>query len=192
VQLVREVPSRALLWIARTYQTTRPGLLPISCRPVLHRKGYPKPAHSLNSGNVTASKDKSYGNLFYWLNSWPSASLADRGPRLSDKDKIVDRRRCCRHGLRIPLLLQVWGSSSPSRDGKSVDISGGGALLETDMPLRVGSILDLRIELPEEITGQPTTEWRCKSRVVRIVPTPSASYPVMAGVHFDWVDVSPR
>lgn len=128
----------------------------------------------------------------YWLNLWLGASLAGRGLGLSYKQQIVDRRRCCRHGLRIPLLLRVWGASSPSRDGKSVDISGEGALLETDMPLRIGSILDLRIELPEEITGQPTTGWRCKSRVVRIAPAPSASYPVTAGVHFDWVDVSPR
>jgi hypothetical protein len=64
--------------------------------------------------------------------------------------------------------------------------------VETDLILRVGSILDLRIELPEEITGRPTTEWRCKSRVVRIAPAPPVGYPVKVAVHFDWLDVSRR
>lgn len=116
----------------------------------------------------------------------------DRGLWLSDKDNVVERRRSVRHGLRIPLRLGVWGSSLPSRDAKSVDISEQGALVETDLPVRVGALLDLRIELPEEITGQPTTEWRCKSRVVHWALASSLDYPVKVGVHFDWLDVSPR
>ena len=109
-----------------------------------------------------------------------------------DKDNVAERRRSCRHSLRIPLRLSVWGSSLPSRDAKSVDISEQGALVETDLPVRVGALLDLRIELPEEITGQPTTEWRCKSRVVHWTLASSHDYPVKVGVHFDWLDVSPR
>ena len=116
----------------------------------------------------------------------------DRGLWLSDKDNVVERRRSCRHSLRIPLRLRVWGSSLPSRDAKSVDISEQGALVETDLPVRVGALLDLRIELPEEITGQPTTEWRCKSRVVHLALASSQGYPVKVGVHFDWLDVAPR
>ena len=111
---------------------------------------------------------------------------------MSDKDNVVDRRRSCRHSLKMPLRLLVWGSSGPSRDAKSVDISEQGALVETDLSVRVGAILDLRIELPEEVTGQPTTEWRCKSRVVHLARAPSAGYPVKVGVHFDWLEVSPR
>jgi len=115
----------------------------------------------------------------------------DRGPGLNDKDNVVERRSSCRHSLRIPLRLRFWGSSLPSRDAKSVDISEQGALVETDLPVRVGALLDLRIELPEEITGQPTTEWRCKSRVVHMTLASSINCPVKVGVHFDWLDVSP-
>lgn len=107
-----------------------------------------------------------------------------------NKDNVADRRRSCRHSLRIPLHLQIWGISGPTGIGKSVDISEDGALLETDLPLRVGSLLDLRIKLPEEITGQQTTEWRCKGRVVRIALPSSVGYPVKVGVHFDWLSVS--
>ena len=107
-------------------------------------------------------------------------------------DNVVERRRSFRHSLRIPLRLRVWGFSGPSRDAKSVDISEDGALLETDLPVRIGALLDLRIELPEEITGQPTTEWRCKSRVVHVTLASSVGYPLKVGVHFDWLGVSPR
>ena len=111
---------------------------------------------------------------------------------MGDKDDLVERRSSSRHSLRIPLHLRVWGSSGPSRNAESVDISEQGALVETDLPLRLGAILDLRIELPEEITGQPTTEWRFKSRVVRLAPASSAGYPLQVGVHFDRLHVSAR
>ncbi|PYT99017.1 MAG: hypothetical protein DMG38_13420 [Acidobacteria bacterium] len=115
-----------------------------------------------------------------------------RGRASGGKDNFVERRGSCRHNLKIPLHLRAWGGSGPNRDGKSFDISEQGALLETDLPLPVGALLDLRIKLPEEITGQPTTEWRCKSRVVHIALASSVSYPVKVGVHFDWLDVSRR
>ena len=75
-------------------------------------------------------------------------------------------------------------------NGKSLDISEEGALLETDFILTVGSLLDLRIKLPEVITGQHATEWLCKGRVVRIAPYSSAGYRVRVGVHFDGLSVA--
>ena len=107
---------------------------------------------------------------------------------MDEKDHLVERRSSCRHSLRIPLYLRLWGSSGPSRSAESLDISEEGALIETDLPLRIGAFLDLRIELPEQITGQPTTEWRFKSRVVRMAP--SAGRRLKVGVHFDRLHVS--
>ena len=111
---------------------------------------------------------------------------------MRDKDNVGERRRSCRHSLRIPLRLGVWGSALPARHAQSLDISDEGALVETDLSVPVGALLDLRIELPEQITGQPTTEWRCKSRVVHLALGSSAGYAVKVGVHFDWLEVSPR
>lgn len=109
------------------------------------------------------------------------------------ESRIVDRRQAYRHSLKIPLRLRPWGSSNPDRKGESVDISERGALLQTDLPLRPGSMIDLRLEIPEEITGQATTEWRCKGRVVRITRVPSLNGlngVVRVGVHFDSLDVT--
>ena len=101
-----------------------------------------------------------------------------------------DRRSTERHSLRIPLHLRICGSSGPKQMAESVDLSGRGALLETDYPLRVGSVVDLQLKLPEEITGQPTTEWRCRGHVVRVVAHATLNGPLRAGVHFDRLDVS--
>ena len=109
---------------------------------------------------------------------------------MRDRDWTIDRRRSHRHSLRIPLRLEIWGNGRSSRSGKSIDISEAGALLETDLALLVGSLLDMRMTLPEEITGQPTTEWRCKGRVVRIAPSLLRGYPLQVAVQFDSLDVS--
>jgi len=106
------------------------------------------------------------------------------------QENIADRRRADRHRLKIAVRLRTWGLSSSAGGGESVDISATGALLETELPVQVGSFFDLRLKLPEEITGQPTTEWRCKGRVVRLVSPMSLGYLSRVGVHFDWLDAS--
>ena len=102
--------------------------------------------------------------------------------------EIANRRRADRHRLKIAVHLRNWGSSIAASSGKSIDISSTGALLETNLPAAIGAFFDLRLKLPEEITGQPTTEWHCKGRVVRVAPPMSVGYLSRVGVHFDWLD----
>jgi hypothetical protein len=101
---------------------------------------------------------------------------------------ILDRRLTQRHSLRIPLEFRIWGAEGPEHRGKSIDLSGRGVLLETPLPLQVGSKVELRLKLPEEITGQPTTEWRCKGCVVRVEQCGASNLRV--GLHFESLDVS--
>ena len=100
-----------------------------------------------------------------------------------------DRRSSRRHSLKIPLRLRIWGTPGPEQRAESVDLSERGALLETRLPLLVGTALDLRLNLPEEMTGQPTTEWRCRGRVIRVAPRISLQRSAQVGVHFDWLQV---
>lgn len=62
-------------------------------------------------------------------------------------------------------------------------------MLRTDLALPIGMMLDLLLRLPEEITGQPTTEWQCGGRVVRIVRDRVNGY-AEAAVNFEWVAMS--
>lgn len=116
--------------------------------------------------------------------------LVNLGQKVTERGKAGDRRRADRHRLRIPLRLRIWESSTPERRGESIDISASGAFMEIDWPLQVGTFVDLRLELPEEIIGQPTTEWHCKGRVVRVSAYKSTNSLTRVGVCFDWIDAS--
>jgi len=102
----------------------------------------------------------------------------------------LDRRLEQRHSLRIPLELRIWGAAGPEHRAESIDLSGRGVLLETALPLEVGSTVELRLKLPEEITGQPTTEWRCRGYVVRLVQSGPSNSQARVGLHFESLDVS--
>jgi hypothetical protein len=102
----------------------------------------------------------------------------------------LDRRLTQRHSLRIPLELRLWGAEGPEHRAESIDLSGRGVLLETPLPLEVGSTVELRLKLPEEITGQPTTEWRCRGCVVRVVECGVSNNQLRVGLHFESLDVS--
>ena len=102
---------------------------------------------------------------------------------------IADRRRTRRLKLRIPLLLRVRGSVDPEQHAESVDISERGALVKTNLPLRVGLLVDVRLEFLGEITGERTTEWQCRGRVVRVARHAGEAQPWNAGVRFEQLGV---
>jgi hypothetical protein len=62
--------------------------------------------------------------------------------------------------------------------------------METDADLAIGAVVELRLKFPEQVTGQPTMEWRCKGRVVRTSSKDRPSGRPRVGLHFDWLDVS--
>lgn len=67
------------------------------------------------------------------------------------KDK--DRRRAQRFRLSVPLKLMVGEAASGSIETvgvETVDISSAGALVDTEFPLPVGSVLEIDIDIPLE------------------------------------------
>jgi hypothetical protein len=104
----------------------------------------------------------------------------------------TDRRSARRLVLRIPLRLCIWQSAGPEQRAESIDLSERGVLLVTNSALRVGTEIELHLKIPAEVTGEPKIEWRCKGRVVHIVPDISLNGPVTAGVHFDGLQVLRR
>ena len=88
---------------------------------------------------------------------------APRKMRVNNSITIRDRRLTMRYSLRTPLQIRILGSNDPCHRAESIDFSGRGALLETELPLKVGSAVELHLKLPEELTGQPATEWHLPS-----------------------------
>lgn len=88
------------------------------------------------------------------------------------------------------MQLRIPGSSGPEVWGHSVNLSESGVLLETGLPVEVGTDVELGLTLLEDTTGQPTTEWRCRGRVVHQQLQASLGGESRFGVRFDSLDAS--
>lgn len=53
----------------------------------------------------------------------------------------------------------------------------------------IGSAIEVLVTMPEEITGEPTTEWRCTGHVVRLEPVETPPEKSGVGVQFDCYEI---
>jgi hypothetical protein len=106
--------------------------------------------------------------------------------------KVVtsDRRLTVRQNIRTPIRIRHWKSDIPEERGESENLSEDGILFATDSAIRVGTVLEILLKMPEVITGRPTTEWLCSGHVVRVEPIESPRGKHGVGVQFDCYDVS--
>jgi hypothetical protein len=109
-------------------------------------------------------------------------SLADRFRR--------DRRLSRRHPLKTALRVRLWKSTLPEQRAESINLSERGIFFITDIPLQQGEAVEVLLKMPEEITGEPTTEWRCTGLVVRVQRVDSPKGKLGVGVRFDCYEVS--
>jgi hypothetical protein len=102
----------------------------------------------------------------------------------------ADRRISPRYGFRVPLRVRLWKSEAPEQRAESVNLSPHGVYFATDAPLREGETVEILLKMPQEITDEPTTEWRCTGHVVRVERGKEGSSKVGIGVRFDCYEVS--
>jgi len=83
-----------------------------------------------------------------------------------------DRRLAPRFRISIPLHFRLAKSSNSDAEShaETRDVSSRGACLETDAPPGVGSLLVIRMRLPEMIVGWRVPEWRIAAHVVHVEP----------------------
>jgi PilZ domain len=106
------------------------------------------------------------------------------------RDILRDRRIEQRHKVKTTLRVRVWKSGQPEKRGQSVNLSQRGIFFVTDSVLGKDDIVEILLQMPKEITGEPTTEWRCTGHVVRVEPVVSPKGRVGVGVQFYCYDVS--
>lgn len=97
----------------------------------------------------------------------------------------ADRRITLRHNLKTALRIRLWKSSAPEQRSESVNLSERGILYATDSPPHIGTVVEVLLKMPEEVTGEPTTEWLCSGHVVRVEPIDSPQGKLGVGVQFD-------
>lgn len=95
-----------------------------------------------------------------------------------------DRRFAERLNVKTALRLRVWKSGLPEQGAESVNLSRRGIFFATDSHLSKGQVVEILLKMPEEITGEPTAEWRCTGHVVRVEPANFAKGKFGVGVHF--------
>jgi hypothetical protein len=90
----------------------------------------------------------------------------------------------------MPLRIRLWKSSMPEHAAQSVDLSQRGIYFATDSLMREGETVEVFFDMPEEIIGEPTSEWRCTGHIVRVEENDSADGKLGVGVQFDCYEVS--
>jgi len=95
-----------------------------------------------------------------------------------------DRRFSQRHKVKTALRVRVWKSGLPEDRAESVNLSQRGIFFASSSRLAEGEVVEILLKMPEEITGQPTTEWRCTGQVVRVEAADSLKGKFGVGVQF--------
>ncbi|MGH9713371.1 MAG: PilZ domain-containing protein [Candidatus Acidiferrales bacterium] len=101
-----------------------------------------------------------------------------------------DRRQTERFDLEIPLSIRTLElPETLARMAVSTNISATGLCVATDLSLRVGTRVEISIRMPQHVSGQPSREWCCKGRVVRVEHDDCARERQWVGVEFHYYEI---
>ncbi len=82
---------------------------------------------------------------------------------------MTERRAARRYDLSLPVIIRVpLDRESPTRNGKTRDISTRGVYFTLDQDLEAGTELDITLTLPAEITRGTEVFVRAQGKVVRV------------------------
>lgn len=101
------------------------------------------------------------------------------------KVATADRRIARRHDFKAPLRVRIWRSALPEWRAESENVSESGIFFATDSALRVGMAVEVLLNMPEEITGEPAAEWLYTGHIVRVERVDSLHGKLGVGVQFD-------
>jgi hypothetical protein len=101
-----------------------------------------------------------------------------------------DRRSCIRHDVSTALRIRAWKKDVAEHRAQSINVSFRGIYFATKTALCEGEIVEVFLKMPEEVTGEPATEWRCTGHVVRVEPPVLPKGKLGIGVQFYCYDVS--
>jgi len=101
-----------------------------------------------------------------------------------------DNRITPRLEVKADLRVRIWKSDAPELRAQSTNLSERGIFFVTDRVFRTGEAVEIFLQMPEEITGEPPTEWRCTGLVVHVQAVDGTLGLRGVGVRFDCYEVS--
>jgi hypothetical protein len=130
--------------------------------------------------------------LFHSVYSTPLSACAIVPPWCKEapmQGYVSERRNSRRHLLKTKLRVRAWNSGWNERRAESENLSERGVFFATDAPLVIGSAVEVLLKMPEEISGRPTTEWRCTGHVVRLEHVDMPRGKLGVGIQFDCYEI---
>jgi hypothetical protein len=106
--------------------------------------------------------------------------------KIASLNRRLSRRLC----LKTPLRVRIWKSAAPEEKAESLNLSQNGVYFATNTAIREGETVEILLIMPEEISDEPPTEWRCTGHVVRVESVESTQGKLGVGVQFDCYEVS--
>ncbi len=97
-----------------------------------------------------------------------------------------EKRVSRRYPLKTTTRLRVRKSGQTEWSVESENLSETGTFFSTDVPLVIGSAVEILLIMPQEISRKPTTEWRCAGHVVRFQPGNAGGGEL--GIEFDYYE----
>ncbi len=93
----------------------------------------------------------------------------------------IERRIDTRMNISVPLRFRALNNpGSTEQTAQSENISQRGMYFLTDVPLKVGTPVEVSLRMPQELAGKVSSDVKCMARVVRV--TPSAAPGGMQGI----------
>jgi|HubBroStandDraft_4_1064222.scaffolds.fasta_scaffold05760_5 hypothetical protein len=80
-------------------------------------------------------------------------------------------------------------SQAPSQRAETADISKSGLRIICDLPLAIGTPVEIFLRMPEEVMGEPPHEWCCRGRVVRVSEADPQNATRAIAVKFHYYEV---
>ena len=97
-----------------------------------------------------------------------------------------ERRIDTRVNIRVPLLFHALNNpGSTEQKAESENISQRGIFFSTDVPLTVGTPVEVSLRMPQELAGKMASDVKCVARVVHVRPSSSVGGKMGIGLHIE-------
>lgn len=97
-----------------------------------------------------------------------------------------ERRLDTRVNICVPLRFRALNNPGATEQlAESENISQRGLYFMTNVPLKIGTPVEVSLRMPPAIAGKTTSDVRCVARVVHVRPNAAAEGKVGIGLHIE-------
>ena len=97
-----------------------------------------------------------------------------------------ERRIDTRVNICVPLRFRILNHSGATEQAaESENISQRGMYFLTNVPLKVGTPVEVSLRLPPELAGKASSDVKCVARVVHVHPSSAAGGKLGIGLHIE-------